>query len=480
MASTTAEQDSARSGIRLPSWRTWHVVAVAVCVGLVVLWAALPSEWSLVDDPLQKQALVASMHGHGALGGVLNRIGQGYRDDLAWGLFRPVYWVYCATFYLLNPALAHGVRAVFFLVAVLTPAVVAHRRSQDAPASQRVVLVVLAVAVTAANSALYEGLSFLSLQELTGLALVGLGLALEGRPAARSLAWIAAAWLKAPFVWLVVAWGVVLLVRRRWRTGVATLAVGLATVVTAAWFAHHGSYTTNRFTISLAQAEATLRSVRHYLLAPAAVMAATLVALRATPRRWAWRDGTSVALVLGGLGYLVTMLPWGYAGSYYPAPFIWMLTTGALLAVAAPAPGSPEPALFRRERRQQLTRLVQLGATAAAVGATVIVSWHMVRQEYDRNAAVVHVRDWESSLPPRDVVIGVNGIEAADRFTQIQQLRDPAWADRNLYVDPSGASAAGVAYYVTVHDQGDAAPPGAQLIHKWAAAAVYRMPAASS
>lgn len=476
MASATAEQEPARTPVLVPPWRwrPWHLAVAVAGIALVVLWAALPSEWSLVDDPLQKQSLVASMHSHGALGGILDRLRDGYRDDLAWGLFRPVYWLYCATFYLLNPPLAHAVRALFFLIAVVAPAVVAHRRTTDAAAFHRAGVVVLVAAVTAANSAMYEGLSFLSLQELTGLALVGLGLMLEDRPIGRSITWIAAAWLKAPFVWLAIAWGGVLLLRRRWAVGATTLAVGFATVVAAAWFAHHGSYTTNRFTLSAAQAEATLKSVRHYVLAPGAVLLAALVALRATPRRWAWRDGTSVALVLGGLGYLATMLPWGYAGSYYPAPFIWMLTTGVLLAVVAAGPERAE-LLWPRDRGRQALRLVQAGAIAAAVAATLVVSSHMVRQEYQRNAAVVHVRDWEASLPAQGVVIGVNGIEAADRFTQIQQLRDARWGDRNLYVDPNGAAAAGVNYYVTVHDQGDAAPPGAQLLHKWAAAAVYRM-----
>lgn len=463
--------------IESPGRKGWPI-GLLLGLAFILVWALIPAEWSFVDDPLQKQLLVDSIHHHGVVGGVLHRIAAGYADDRSWGLFRPAYWVYCATFYLLNPALAHALRAAFFVAVIGAPLVVATRAPRPVPQLRRAALLLWAGAVLAANSALYEGLSFLSLQELTGAAFVALGLLAERRTVVRSLLWLVAAWLKAPFAWLVVAWGGALLVKRRWLAGGANVVLGLASIGASAWFAKHGGYTANRFTFSLGQFEATLRSIRHYVLAPGAVGLVGLVALGIHPRRLLPRDMTSAALLGGGIGYLLTMLPWGFAGSYYPSAFIYLISVALLLAVIRSEPPAQEVAVTPSRIPRPVLRTISALGVVAAMAMTAVVAAHMLRQEYERNAAVVHLRDWAGHLPPNGVTVGINGIEAADQLMQIEKLHNSHWNDQILYVD-AGSAAGHVDYYVTIHDQGDAAPPGAQVVHAWPAATVFAMPPVS-
>src|SRR5690348_13682189 len=138
IAPVAAEQGggpTTRPGADLPlrpvrrAWRPrarWLVLAGLAVV--LAVTAALPWEWSFIDDGALLTALHAQQQAHGALLGIPADIYQMYRVDLTWGLFRPSYWVYAGTFYLLPVGLAHAVRLAMVVAALGGPLALIGRR----------------------------------------------------------------------------------------------------------------------------------------------------------------------------------------------------------------------------------------------------------------------------------------------------------------------------------------------------------------
>src|SRR4051795_10708469 len=176
--------------VQSPSASPWLWGCLIGTAALALTWLLIPSEWSFIDDPGLKLGIASSTHRFGFIGGVVHRIGALAADDRGWGLFRPAYWAYGAVFYLLQPPVAHALRAVMFGVVVCTPVVYLIRSDQSRRPSTRVLA--FALVLMLANYPLYEGLSLLSLQELTGLFFVSLGLLTRRRPLRLLLWWVAA------------------------------------------------------------------------------------------------------------------------------------------------------------------------------------------------------------------------------------------------------------------------------------------------
>lgn len=444
------------------------LVVVLIAAALTLTWALAPAEWSFVDDAGLKQALDASVREHGVLSGISHQVGSMVDIDRSWGLFRPLYWVYAATFYLLGAPAAHGLRMLLFVLAIVVPVAVVHRRAR-ANGGRAALLALWAGLVLLANSTLYEGLSLLSLQELSGVALVALGLLAERRAWVRSLLWLGAAWFKAPFVWLGLGWGVVLLRRGERVKGGVTCLAALATLAAAAAFARHGSYT-HQFGLGSAALGRDARDLVTAMRVPGAVALAGMVGLLISPLRVVPRDGTAAALAVGGIGYLANMLPWGL-GSYYPSPVIWLLSTAALLAIA----GSERPA----ESRQALAR-PRLQTALLGVGLIVAVALSgrltakTVSMEYDRNASLAGLRDWAVSLPVRGVTIGINGQEASVRLPELVRMSRADWNDQVVFVAPGQILSQTPDYYVLLPDQGAATPAyQGRALHTWKHAVIY-------
>src|SRR5204863_2081758 len=139
-------------------------------------------------------------------------------------------------------------------------------------------------AVLAADPSLYRGVWYLSLQELSGVCFVGLGLT-SRRPGWRLAAFVTAAWFKAPFAWLLVGYGALLLVRRtgRWW-GAAFVASGAVTLAAATVFARSGSYTAG-LGYGADRLLTDARTAGIELTPVALVVLAGAVALRTRPRR---------------------------------------------------------------------------------------------------------------------------------------------------------------------------------------------------
>ena len=427
--------------------RTTILVTLAILVaGLVI--SALPSEWSFVDDSAMKASVNANVARDGFLGGTLHSIQGLTAADTGWGLFRPLWYVYGTVFYFSGPGLAHGLRLIMFLAAVAIPALSVGRRRDG---SRDHALSVWAAALLLLNAQLFQGLSFLSLQELTGVAFVALGLS-TSHPGRRALAFLAAAWMKTPFVWLLLAYSIYLLLGRRTRAkGACALIASLITLTMAVLAAKRGTYTTS-YQLDVAHMVATLKGSVSLFAWPAIGALLGAVLLQIDPRRLQWRTPIFFVFLVGGLGYFATLLPWGTT-AYYGAPVIYLLSVAGLFLLSDSARSSVQ------WRRPVVAMALTLSILAA--GRMTIL---MGTIQYDRNATVVGLRDWAGSIAPRGFIIGINGPEAAARLNEIMMLRNPSWANTIVYVADGDTQQTD--FYIQLEDQGSGNPAQKSAVEK--------------
>src|SRR6266511_671970 len=84
----------------------WVAAGLAGLAGLVAV-AALPWEWSFIDDTGGREILHEQQDRHGTAAGVWHAVEVWYLLDLTWGLFRPSWWLYAGVLYLLPVGPAH-------------------------------------------------------------------------------------------------------------------------------------------------------------------------------------------------------------------------------------------------------------------------------------------------------------------------------------------------------------------------------------
>jgi hypothetical protein len=397
--------------VRLPRGRLLLLGGLAV--GLVL--AALPRwEWSFIDDGALLNALHTQQRLHGTFGGIPADIYQMYRNDVSWGLFRPAYWVYCATFYLLPVGVAHALRIAMLLAALAGPLLVIWRTFAG---RVRLAMATWAAAVLLSDSSLYMGVWYPSLQELSGLGFVGLGLVTR-RPWLRALCWLVAAWFKAPFAWLLLAYGLLLLWRRSTRAvGATAAALAAGTVVAAVAFSHDGRYT-SAMAFGSAAIERNVGLACGLLGGSLVAVVAGLLALR--PRLDLSRDPTPAALLLGAAGYLANLLIW-HTDSYYASPYVYLFGAGVLLAVRELPPVSTR-------------RMVAALATPVFVAGYFGLSAAHAGQTNIRT--VIGLRDCVLRLPD-GAAVGYNRQEAWIRLDYIVRQHRPKWTGRMVLVRPN-------------------------------------------
>jgi len=389
-------------------WRRRSAVLTTLLLLAVAATAVAPWEWSFIDDGLQLTRLHANQAAHGWAGGALYSMSEALGVDRTWGLFRPSWWVYAGTFYLLPVGAAHALRLAAVLAAlagVLVPL------GQRFAGTARVAVLVWAGAVLAACGQVYAGVWYPSLQELSGLGLVGLGLLARRHPAVRALCWLLAAWFKAPFAWLLLAYGLVLLRQRQTRAlGAGTTVLGLGTLAAAAVMARHGAYT-SRLDFGLGTAHGNALLAAGALAGPMAVLLVGILVLR--PQLDVAAQPLSPVLLAGGVGYLVNLLGW-HTGSYYAGPYQYLLAAGVLAGV-------------------QEVRLPSRRYAAAGLAAVVLVAGGFAastaRTGYHRLATVAGLRDCVLALPAGST-IGYNRVEAWSRLDFIARGRRPGWTSR--------------------------------------------------
>jgi hypothetical protein len=358
-------------------WLVVTAIAVVAVAGLIAV-AWLPWEWSLIDDNGLVDLVHARVQQSGPIGGFLSAVQQLYRTDLDWGLFRPAYWVYVAAFYQLPVGAAHAVRVAMLLCAFAGAVAAA---VDGTAGSRRLLLGGWALLAIAADSAIFMGVWYPSLQELSGLCFVGLGLLARRRPWLLVACWAVAAWFKSPFSWLL---------------------------------ARGGHYTNDVATLDPGAIRAHAETALGLLGAPALVLLAGALVFRSrigsTGSPLAW------ALLVGGAGYLANMLPWR-TDAYYAGPYLYLLTLGGLLLLRdiQPVPG------------WRLAGLVVPVLIAGEVaGFSALTGWYT-------HTNVTGLRDCMLRLPPGSV-IGFNRVEGWARLDSIVRARDPGWTGKLVLV----------------------------------------------
>jgi len=298
-----------------PAWKFYSSVLVVSLV-LVVIWLLIPWEWAPVDDPGQVILLNREIVASGRISGTFERFMQLYHGDVAGGVFRPAAWLYPVLVYQLPIALAHIVRLLMIIVAILGP--IAYFRRSGAGSTRLWVTLLLLVA---GASTLYQGLFLLSLQELSGAAFVGLGLLVKRNPPRMAL-WLVAALFKAPFAWLLVG-NAIFLWRQKQRLQ-ATVSAGLGVGVlgiSALWSRtgdYAGGYNLNPLNPAMWENFSRLVEPMNALLLLSLMW--WLIASNGRLKR----QSDWIIFFVGWAGYTLQMIPWGVT-AYYMGPISFLL-----------------------------------------------------------------------------------------------------------------------------------------------------------
>ena len=383
-------------------------LAIAALSALVLIWLRIDWAWSPVDDAGHALALNALMEESGPIIGMARYALAMFEIDLSWGLFRPSYWLYPSFFYLLPTGPAHVVRLLMALVAIIGPLVHFHRQG-----IRGAKLVFIAVLLVTAGSALYIGLFLVSLQELSGMAFVGLGLLVRNRWF-RWVSWTIAAWFKAPFAWLLIGQAIA-----DWRRGDRKLALanggtGVVTLALAVVMSQTGSYTAT-YTIDPYMIWFNAQN----LLEPVNVVVLIIILwwLIVLQGRITWTSDTTVFAV-GWLGYTAQLLPWSVT-AYYMGPISFLL--GLTLASMLRLPGTtvtPIKAL--------------IGWSVPAILSTIVVTDALLLGFRINNAmftfqSCIQGETSTSAFLSGDVVYLTSSEEATIRLEQNLTLLDPTW-----------------------------------------------------
>jgi hypothetical protein len=331
-------------------------------------------------------------------------------DTSGWGLFRPFYHLYGLVVYPLGADLAHGLRLLMFIAILAAPLVTVLRQVQSNAVKWLSVVWLLALSLSA-YSLLY-GVYLVSLQELTGMFLVALGL-LSLNTAWRGAFWLLAAWTKAPFVWLYLAFGVKLLSGPRKRLATITLLLGALSFAIMAWAALNGAYTQGALNPSPWHLWMNVQNLGSYgaafLVIAIVGLLVLLPNLRITPDALVFFVGTGL--------YAANLLPWNAIG-YYNAPVWYLLICGFSLTVRAKQSVAVSKAALQ-------IRGLLLGACLIA-GA--FLSAETIRTDViGKNTMIVQARDWVlNDLKPNENYLLYELTEY--EFDFFLRAKDPNWA----------------------------------------------------
>ncbi|MEI8262182.1 MAG: hypothetical protein WCG77_11905, partial [Actinomycetes bacterium] len=224
--------------------------------------------------------------------------------------------------------------------------------------------------------------------------------------------WTLAAWLKAPFAWMLIANGVVAWRRGERRAAVTSAGLGVATIAVAALWSRSGSYTSAYSLSPVGMWENIPR-----LLEPANVYLVVALVWWAAMTGSRFRADSNVVLFgIGFGGYVLQLLPWGVT-AYYSGPITWLW--GLLL-------------LSTLGERGVVSRARMFAAfTLPAFIAFLLVAWPL-RQVLQTNAVMRGVSECLAESPnSQSLLTGnmtyVTGPEGPIRMMENLKLRDAQW-----------------------------------------------------
>lgn len=303
---------------------------VSILAAWVILWLSVDWQWSSVDDPGQALTMRGLHSRMPASEALLTHSVDLAAGDFSSGVFRPLAWIYPPLMYSLPVDSAHIVRLIMVMLTLVGPLIYFQRRGFRGPT-----LVFAALMLVIAASGLYEGLLLLSIQEVGGMMLVSLGLAIN-KPAGRLAFWTLAALFKAPFLWILIGYSIFLFMtrQRRWAGVAAGSAFILFTV--SVLLSSLGDYT-DRYRLNPLDPE--LWNSASKILEPAngALLIAFVWWLIVT-KSPIQRTSEFPIFAIGFVGYYVQMIPWGFT-AYYMGPISFLFGL-LLLSVISPHPQS--------------------------------------------------------------------------------------------------------------------------------------------
>lgn len=394
----------------LTRMRKYHLstLLVLMLIVLITAWSLVSWTWSPIDDAGHVSALRDEINQRGLAMGLAQ---YGYSlllIDLAWGLFRPSYWLSTPLMYTLTPSMLHVIRLIMFLTAIIGP-LVYMRRSNLTPTT----LMVASAFLLIGSATLIHGLYLPSLQELSGAALVGLGL-MAKRDSLRTFMWLAAALFKIPFSWLLLGWGLVLWRKGKRRLALTSWLLALATLGTAFSFAQSGTYSSG-YEVSLVRITSNIAKLASpwLLLLVVAVLWWRLLSgapFKLTPM--------APAFAVGAVGYAGMMLPWSTTG-YYSGPFLFLASVTFVLMLTNPKPDVG-------------VRIVAALAIPLTL-AFAVVGWRL-NQGLQLNSAMLEMEDCLGSIgnSSSSMIVGtldfLGTTETAVRLEQAIRLSEPDWS----------------------------------------------------
>ena len=402
-----ATEPSTKQGHR---WQFTAIALIALLVGTVLtLWGSIAWTWSPVDDAGHVLALRTLIDENGLLLGMVNYVLELIRVDLSWGLFRPAYWVYPSLFYLADPTTAHVVRLVMLIVAIAGPLVHFRRQGLRGPA-----LAFAAMLLTGAAAPLAMGLFLVSLQELSGLAFIGLGLLFPNRWVRLTL-WTVAAWFKAPFAWILVglAWS-------KWHQGerkyaLVSAIIGFGTLALAAVFALNGSYSSSYGLDPYMM----WHNVKNLLEPVNVVVVIVFLWWLFVTKGRVQRNSDTTIFGVAWLGYTLQLLPWSVTAYYMgPITFLLGLTLVSTLVPSYDAAVTPLEALVGYSLPVVLMTVVV--ADALTLGLRINDAMRTFED-------CLLDRSGTTSILQGDLVYVTTSPEAPLRLIQNLQLRNELW-----------------------------------------------------
>lgn len=414
---TVSQTDSSLRRIGLRRLLAWSLVSLAI-LALIIWWVRIPWTWSPVDDAGHVNAVGELVRTQGFISAFTSYTSQQFRADLDWGLFRPSYWAYPAFVYVLSSEGAHVVRLLMAFVAIAGPLIYFRRTGIRGPQ-----FIFATAVLLAAGSSLYVGLFLISLQELSGAAFVGLGLALRNRWI-RLAAWTIAAWFKAPFAWLLIGQAIV-----DWRMGRRALAIsnggiGVITLGIAAVMARSGGYTRGYGfdPFMMWHNLQVLLEPMNSLLLVALVWWLAITRLRLDFRI------TSIGFFVGWAGYTAQLLPW-FVSAYYMGPISYLF--GIFLISMLPTQ-APSPTRVRSA----------IGLLAPTTIAVILVSSPLIFGFQLQNAMKTFQdclidRPGKTSVLHGHMVYLTSSPEGPIRLEQNLRLLDPDWTGQISLRDPA-------------------------------------------
>ncbi|MCC6276637.1 MAG: hypothetical protein IT289_01835 [Oligoflexia bacterium] len=373
-------------------------------------------EWTFIDDTGFYRELKSNLDAHGPALGPIKNFFSIYEADKGWGLFRPGWWIYSSTIYSLSAYQAHLVRNTFYSLALTFFLMLAFKLEDDR--KRKTILLGVTALCYFASRALFEGVYFTSLQELTALVPLALGFFVyftSSSATAQFIGWIlvfSAAFFKAPFVWSAILLSLLWLFKSpRRMLGLFGLLCGCALIFVISDWVKSGAYTARYNPLNLAKIIQSTKELSRPIFYGFMTLLFATLALRPKPKIQNPKlFETGLVLILAGGLYFANIAPWGAVGYYFgPCSVLMLVGFGFVLCSL-------------ESRKVTRAGVAFLALSFLFASASVFKG---LSQNLKRDRSVRALRDWTSAHP--GAIISMNAEEASVRLAQIVILRNPSW-----------------------------------------------------